>query len=97
MAGVDRKEGKMSNLVHNEQVKLAANLFNNLAVVSVATGFIAPIFSVRSSATPVGFSAGGNPIFGALSINILGSVFLGLFGCFVFVVAAHSLLLKLKE
>jgi len=34
----------MSNLVHNEQIKLGANLFNNLAVVSVATGLLAPIF-----------------------------------------------------
>jgi hypothetical protein len=38
----------MSNLVHNEQMKLAANLFNNLAVISLATGFIAPLFSALS-------------------------------------------------
>jgi hypothetical protein len=52
-------------------MKLAANLFDNLAVVSLATGFIAPLFSVRPSATPTGFSDSGNPIFGGLSIHAL--------------------------
>jgi hypothetical protein len=74
----------MSNLVHNEQMKLAANLFNNLAVVSVATGFIAPIFSARSSATPTGFSNSGSPMFGGLSVNILFSILLGIIFCGVF-------------
>jgi hypothetical protein len=62
-------ERNMSNLVHNEQMKLAANLFNNLAVVSVASGFLGPIFSTRTSATPIGFSEGGYAFFGALSIT----------------------------
>ncbi|WP_198008840.1 hypothetical protein [Methylocystis rosea] len=35
----------MSNLVHNEQLKMIANLFNNLAVVSLATGALTPLFS----------------------------------------------------
>jgi hypothetical protein len=87
----------MSNLVHNEQMKLAANLFNNLAVVSVASGFLAPIFSTRTSATPIGFSEGGYAFFGALSINTLGSIIFGLVAFFVFEVAAHSFLMKLKE
>jgi hypothetical protein len=87
----------MSNLVHNEQMKLAANLFNNLGVVSLATGFIAPIFSVRSGATPIGFSESGNPIIDGLTVNILLSILLGIIFCCVFVVAAHSFLTKLRE
>ena len=87
----------MSHLVHNEQMKLAANLFNNLAVVSLASGFLAPIFSTRTSATPIGFSEGGYALFGGLSINTLGSIFLGLVCCAVFEVAAQSFLVKLKE
>jgi len=59
----------MSNLVHNEQMKLAANLFNNLAVVSLASGFLAPIFSTRTSATPIGFSEGEYAILGVVPIN----------------------------
>ena len=90
-------EGKMSHLVHNEQMKLAANLFNNLAVVSLASGFLAPIFSTRTSATPIGFSEGGYAFFGGLSINTFGSIFLGLVCCAVFEVAAQSFLVKLKE
>jgi hypothetical protein len=87
----------MSTLVHNEQMKLAANLFNNLAVVSVTTGFIAPLFSIRPSATPIGFSASGTPIFGGLSFYTFGAIFVGLVLCGVFEVFAHSFLTKLKE
>lgn len=87
----------MSNLVHNEQFKLLANLFNNLAVVSVATGFIAPIFAVHPSATPIGFSAGGKPIFGAMGLNTLASIILGLVFCTLFEFAALGFLTKLKE
>jgi hypothetical protein len=90
-------EGKMSHLVHNEQMKLAANLFNNLAVVSLASGILVPIFSTRTSATPISFSEGGYAIFGGLSINTLGSIFLGLVCCVVFEVVAQSFLAKLKE
>lgn len=97
MATVDLKERKMSHLVHNEQMKLAANLFNNLAVVSLASGFIAPVFSVRSGATPIGVSEGGYAIFDGLSINILVSIFLGIVCCGVFAAVAQSFLLKLKE
>jgi hypothetical protein len=89
-------EGKMSHLVHNEQMKLAANLFNNLAVVSLASGILVPIFSTRTSATPISFSEGGYAIFGGLSINTLGSIFLGLVCCVVFEVVAQSFLAKLE-
>jgi hypothetical protein len=89
--------GKMSHLIHNEQMKLAANLFNNLAVVSLASGFIAPIFSVRPSATPIGFSESGYANFGGLTINMLLGIFLGLVCCGVFAVVAQSFLLKLRE
>jgi len=37
------KEGVVSDFVHNEQVKMAATFFNNLGVVSFATGAIAPL------------------------------------------------------
>lgn len=87
----------MSHLVHNEQMKLAANLFNNLAVISLGTGFIAPFLSVRYGATPIGFSASGTPIFNGLPINALVSIFLGAVFCGVFEVAAHSFLMKLRE
>ena len=96
MAGVDLKEGKMSNFVHNEQLKLAANLFNNLAVVSLATGLIATLFSIHYSATPIGFE-NGKPNFGGLPTNALVSILLGVVFCGTFEVAAHSFLLKLKE
>jgi hypothetical protein len=89
--------GKMSHLVHNEQMKLAANLFNNLAVVSLASGFIAPVFSVRPSATPISVSAGGYADLDGMTINILLGIFLGLVFCLVFEFVAHSFLLKLKE
>lgn len=87
----------MSNLVHNERIKLTANLFNNLAVISVATGFIAPIFSIRPSATPIGFSDSGTPVFAALSLYNLGGIFAGIVLCGAFEVAAHIFLMKLKE
>jgi hypothetical protein len=87
----------MSNLVHNEQTKMTANLFNNLGVASLVTGVLAPIFSVRPSATPVGFSEGGYAIFDGLSINALGAVFLGAVGFVLCGVVARGLLTKLKE
>jgi len=87
----------MSHLVHNEQMKLAANLFNNLAVVSLASGFIAPVFSVRPSATPLNISEGGYVDFDGMSINILLGIFIGLVFCVVFEFVAQSFLLKLKE
>jgi hypothetical protein len=55
----------MSNLVHNEQTKMLASLFNNLGVVSLAIGLLAPVMSLRPTATPIGFSAGGHAIFHA--------------------------------
>jgi hypothetical protein len=71
----------MSNLVHNEQMKLAANLFNNLGVVCLASGFLTPMFSSSS----IG------------EVGALGSATLGIAGCFVAVITAHSFLIKLKE
>jgi hypothetical protein len=35
----------MSNLVYNERVKYAATFFNNLGVISLATGAVLPLFS----------------------------------------------------
>ena len=87
----------MSNLVHNEQMRLVANLFNNLAVVSVATGFIAPLFSIHPRGTLIGFSAIGLPTFGAITGDVLFSIFVGLVFCVIFELIAHSYLMKLKE
>jgi hypothetical protein len=87
----------MSNLVHNERTKMLANLFNNLGVVSLASGVLAPIFSARISATPIGFSNGGYAIFQGLSLYALGVIFVGIVFCGTFAMVAQSLLLKLKE
>ncbi|MCF6119149.1 hypothetical protein L2449_20050 [Mesorhizobium muleiense] len=44
---MDKPEKKpVSNLVYNEQVKLGAVFFNNLAVAAFATGAIVPIVSL---------------------------------------------------
>jgi hypothetical protein len=51
----------MSHLVHNEQMNLAAAFFNNLGVVSLATGFITPLLSIHYHATPIGFDNHGKP------------------------------------
>jgi hypothetical protein len=67
-------ERNMSNLVHNEQMRLVANLFNNLAVVSVATGFIAPLFSIHPRGTLIGFSAIGRKL-SRLHRNYTGTEF----------------------
>jgi hypothetical protein len=80
----------MSNFVHNERVKMAANLFNNLAVVSMATGFVVPLISVfllpRSAA----------PVVTELPINVGAIAFC--LSCFaVFVTAAQVILTDLKE
>ena len=37
-------EGKMSNIVFNERVRLAAMAFNNLGIISMSTGVIAPVY-----------------------------------------------------
>ncbi|MEI8714773.1 hypothetical protein [Mesorhizobium sp. ISC11] len=41
----------MSNLIHNEQVKLSATFFNSLGVVCFATGVIIPTITVIFSPT----------------------------------------------
>ncbi|MGX9143677.1 hypothetical protein [Mesorhizobium sp. 128a] len=38
----------MSNLIHNEQTKLAATFWNNLSVLSLATGMVVPIISLSA-------------------------------------------------
>jgi len=94
---IAKMERKMSNLVHNEQTKMTANLFNNLGVASLVTGVLAPVFSVRSGATPIGVSGAGYPIFDGLSINALGGLFLGVVVCVLCGWTARGLLTKLKE
>jgi hypothetical protein len=36
----------MSNLVHNERMKLMATFFNNIAVASLVTGFVVPLINL---------------------------------------------------
>jgi hypothetical protein len=56
----------MSNLVHNEQVKLAATFWNNLAVAALLGVFLVPAFYTRSGSrrrsacgwSPIGGSRG---------------------------------------
>lgn len=86
----------MSHLVHNEQMKLAANLFNNLAVVSLAAGFITPLLTIHYHATPISFEH-GKPNLSGLPTNALISIILGLVFCVLFEIAAHTFLLKLRE
>ena len=89
----------MSNLVHNEQVKMTANLFNNLAVVSLATGVLTPIFSVfliHPSATPV-TTESGKAYFAQLPINIFALIVIAVISFAVFVSIAQFTLLGLKE
>jgi hypothetical protein len=61
------------------------------------SGFIAPVFSVHPSATPIGFSESGYANFGGPTINMLLGIFLGLVCYGVFAVVAQSFLLKLRE
>jgi len=86
----------MSNLVHNEQMKLAANLLNNLVVVSLATGFITTLLSIHYHATTISFE-NGKPNFSGLPTNAVISIVLGLVFCVLFEIAAHSFLMRLKE
>ena len=46
------------HLVHNERVKLVANLFNGLATVSIATAVVQNLFLF---ATNLGSGTGANP------------------------------------
>ena len=38
-------EANMSNLVHNERLKMMANFWNNLGVASITTGWIVPLYN----------------------------------------------------
>jgi len=89
----------MANLVHNEQTKMLANAFNNLAVVSLATGFIGPLISVfliPPSTTPV-MREGENVYFGHLPINVFGAVVLGTFSFVECAAIAQIILRDLKD
>ncbi len=44
----------MSNLVHNEQVKLTATFWNNLAVAALLGVFLVPAFYTRHTALSIG-------------------------------------------
>jgi hypothetical protein len=94
-----KEDGKMSNLVHNERVKMTANMFNNLAVVSLATGALTPIFSVffiHPSATPV-ITESEKAYFAQLPINIFGLIAIAVISFAMFLSIAQFTLLGLKE
>ena len=48
----------MSNLVHNEQVKLAATFWNNLAVAALLGVFLVPAFYTRHTMLQQALSLG---------------------------------------
>lgn len=76
----------MSNLVHNEQYKMAANLFNNIGVLSLAAGAINPLASfIFRLPDPL-------PMGQALIALLLGAI-----GCVVFAGVSQWFLTKLQE
>jgi hypothetical protein len=48
----------MSNLVHNEQVKLAAAFWNNLSIAALLSVFLVPAFYTRHTALQQALSIG---------------------------------------
>jgi hypothetical protein len=59
-----RRSIGMSNLVHNEQVKLAATFWNNLGVAALLGVFLVPAFYTRHTilqqAISIGVGCGGD-------------------------------------
>src|ERR1700730_13767560 len=53
-----RRTFVMSNLVHNEQVKLAATFWNNLAVAALLGVFLVPAFYTRHTMLQQALSVG---------------------------------------
>ena len=49
----------MSNLVHNEQVKLAATFWNNLGIAALLSVFLVPAFYTRHTTLQQALSIGG--------------------------------------
>lgn len=75
----------MSNLVHNEQVKLMASFFNNLAVASLAAGFVGPMISLITVPGSIPRSVYAVLVSAGLALSML------------FVGCARAILSKLKE
>ena len=75
----------MSNIIHNEQVKLKATFCNNLAIFCLATGILIPALSLtlRTQDMPI-----------LTKLFVAG---FGLLGAFVFHYAARGFLRELKE
>jgi hypothetical protein len=48
----------MSNLVHNEQVKLAATFWNNLSIAALLSVFLVPAFYTRHTMLQQALSIG---------------------------------------
>jgi hypothetical protein len=48
----------MSNLVHNEQVKLAATFWNNLSIAALLSVFLVPAFYTRHTVLQQALSIG---------------------------------------
>jgi hypothetical protein len=77
----------MANLIHNERVKMSANLFNNLGVASLATGFIVPLISVALSPASDG----------KLPAHAIGAFVLGFISFVLFAAIAQIFLKDLRE
>jgi hypothetical protein len=60
----------MSNLVHNEQVKLAATFWNNLAVAALLGVFLVPAFYTRHRVLQQALSIGGGLV-AAIAMRML--------------------------
>ena len=48
---IDEEDQPGPKLIRNEQLKLAATLFNNVAVAFIVTGFVVPIVALAYQAT----------------------------------------------
>jgi hypothetical protein len=80
-------------------VKTAANLFNNLAVISLATGFVVPFISAAlapPSPTPI-LIEHGKAFYSQLPVNVAGAIAIGLISFTVFATIAQIILSDLKE
>lgn len=70
----------MSQLIHNECVKMSANYFNSMGIVALATGVIVPVLSIGIVGTPISLWTFLPPVLGlvvSLLLNHWGHSLLG--------------------
>ncbi|MFK0691377.1 hypothetical protein ACFX5Q_24730 [Mesorhizobium sp. IMUNJ 23033] len=60
----------MSQLIHNECVKMSANYFNSMGIVALATGVIVPVLSIGIVGTPISLWTFLPPVLG-LVVSLL--------------------------